>query len=258
MIDLINHKAQALPPALPPAPRASPQPTNNDLALPAALRQALHQCTVRRSAKPFRSQKRADFQQTSLLVVLHRSSTASSALAYLHLIFLHLLLPLPSLFYLPSSITPSHHHRHTITDTSSSTQDHASKHGTHSKSQVTIHPPNCEAVAAAAAAAVTEPGETTRTTLGKSNWKNDSEYRRLINTCLHRLPPRKAVPWPAKNIFAFLPQVISAIHDFAGFGPRGFAASWCQWRLSDTIREWPKTTLAEQLQRAFAVPDNFK
>lgn len=40
-----------------------------------------------------------------------------------------------------------------------------------------------------------------------------------------------------------------AIPDFAGNGPRGFAASGCQWRLSDTIRERPRLTLANKAFR---------
>ena len=117
--------------------------------------------------------------------------------------FLHLILPLPSLFYLPSYITPSHHHRHTITDTSSSTQDHASKHGTQSEYQVTINPQTV-----AAAAAVAERWQS-QVKPQEPPWAKtagnlaDSEYRRLINTCLHRLPPQKAVRWSAENLFCF-------------------------------------------------------
>lgn len=103
---------------------------------------------------------------------------------------------------------------------------------------------------------------------------------RSFETCLHRLPLQKAEGMTYadqaatdrtvcgrlgglyrndRSGFAFLGRRTGihsfsqanslsqiAIPDFAGNGPRGFAASGCQWRLSDTIREWPRLTLAKQ------------
>lgn len=70
-----------------------------------------------------------------------------------------------------------------------------------------------------------------------------------------------AITWAPRQISIFTGELAeqSAIHDFAGNGPRGFAASGCQWRLSDTIREWPRLTLAKQpAEGVYPVSDNVK
>ena len=150
MIDLIDHKAQALPPALPPGPHASP-PANHQRSRPPcrppsgtpsvyseALRQAFQvtkACGFPTDLSPCCS--------TSLI-----NSLFSTRLPLPHASFTSSFLYLPSFTFLPSShlhiitftSSPTHHHRLIITDSLSPTQDHASKHGTHSEYQVTINP----------------------------------------------------------------------------------------------------------------------
>lgn len=144
--------------------------------------------------------------------------------------------------------------------------------------------------------ALAQPGETTRTILGKSmgSWALGNQAfahsRPAFIVCLHRrqtewlsqIKQRQTIQcvvaevlgdagqdWhrltstrtTARQTFIFTGELAeqSAILDFAGNGPRGFAASGCQWRLSDTIREWPRLTLAKQpAGGVFAVSDNVK